>query len=220
MHCLTLFDGCLIGAPPQKKMKMEAPKTNPIHTVGHSSLSAESLMGMLKRRGITRVIDVRSTPYSRHVPHFNRENIRATLEKNNASYTHMGDILGGRPREERLYDRDGRADYSLMAQEKPFQDAIRQVEQMAEDGHIALMCTEADPLRCHRTLLVSQELASRGAEIIHLIRDGQQERHEETMGKLLMVWKLLRDGEAGMTRRQLIEEAVRRQAAEVAYRRR
>ena len=52
---------------------------------------------------------------------------------------------------------------------------------MAEDSHIALMCTEADPLRCHRTLLVSQELASRGEGIIHLMRDDQQESHEETM---------------------------------------
>ena len=201
-------------------MKMETPKTNPIHTVGHSNLSTESLVGMLKRRGIIQVIDVRSTPYSRHVPQFNRENIRATLERNGTGYTHMGDALGGRPQDDRLYDRDGRANYGLIAQEKTFQDAIRQVEQMAKDSHIALMCTEADPLRCHRTLLVSQELASRGADIIHLMRDGQEENHEETMGKLLMVWKLLRDGEAGMTRRQLIEEAVRKQAAEVAYRRR
>ena len=82
------------------------------------------------------------------------------------------------------------------------------------------MCTEADPLHCHRTLLVSQELASRGANIIHLMRDDQQESHEETMEKLLAVWKLLRDGNAEMTRRQLVEEAVRNQAAEVAYRRR
>ena len=201
-------------------MKIEAPKTNPIHTVWHSNLSAESLVGMLKRRGITQVIDVRSTPYSRYVPQFNRNNIRVTLERNGTGYTHMGDALGGRPQDDRLYDRDGRANYELMAQEKTFQDAIQQVEQMAEDSHIALMCTEADPLRCHRTLLVSQELASRGTDIIHLMRDDQQESHEETMEKLLAMWKLLRDGDAGMTRRQLIEEAVRNQAAEVAYRRR
>ena len=201
-------------------MKMEAPKANPIHTVGHSNLSAESLVGMLKRRGITQVIDVRSTPYSRYVPQFNRNNIRVTLERNSIGYTHMGDALGDRPQDDRLYDRNGRANYGLMAQEKAFQDAILQVEQVAEDSHTALMCTEADPLRCHRTLLVSQELASRGANIIHLMRDDQQESHEETMEKLLAVWKLLRDGNAEMTRRQLVEEAVRNQAAEVAYRRR
>ena len=201
-------------------MKTEAPKANPIHTVGHSNLSTESLVGMLKRRGIAQVIDVRSTPYSRYVPQFNRNNIRATLERNGTGYTHMGDALGGRPQDDRLYDRDGRANYELMAQEKTFQDRVRQVERMAEDSHIALMCTEADPLRCHRTLLVSQELASRGMDIIHLMRDDQQESHEETMEKLLAVWKLLRDEDAGMTRRQLIEEAVRNQAAKVAYRRR
>ena len=201
-------------------MKMEATKANLIHTVGHSNLSAESLVGMLKRRGIAQVIDVRSTPYSRYVPHFNRDNIRATLERNGIGYTHMGDALGGRPQDDRLYDRDGRANYELMAQEKTFQDGVRQMEQMAENSHIALMCTEADPLRCHRTLLVSQELASRGMNIIHLMQDEQQESHEETMEKLLALWKLLRDKDAGMTRRQLIEEAVRNQAAKVAYRRR
>ena len=201
-------------------MKMEAPKANPIHTVGHSNLSAESLVGMLKRRGITQVIDVRSTPYSRYLPQFNRNNIRVTLERNSIGYTHMGDALGGRPQDDRLYDRNGRANYGLMAQEKAFQDAILQVEQVAEDSHTLLMCTEADPLHCHRTLLVSQELTSRGANIIHLMRDDQQESHEETMEKLLAVWKLLRDGNAEMTRRQLVEETVRNQAAEVAYRRR
>ena len=118
-------------------MKMEATKANPIHTVGHSNLSAESLVGMLKPRGIAQVIDVRSTPYSRHVPHFNRDNIRATLERNGTGYTHMGDALGGRPQDDRLYDRDGRANYELMAQEKTFQDGVRQVEQMAENSHIA-----------------------------------------------------------------------------------
>ena len=177
-------------------------------------------MRMLKRRGIAQVIDVRSTPYSRHVPQFNRNNIRVTLERNGTGYTYMGDALGGRPQDDRLYDRDGRANYELMAQEKTFQDRVRQVERMAEDSHIALMCTEADQLRCHRTLLVSQELASRGMNIIHLMRDDQQESHEETMEKLLALWKLLRDKDAGMTHRQLIEEAVRNQAAKVAYRRR
>ena len=201
-------------------MKTEATKTNLIHTVGHSNLSAESLVRMLKQRGITQVIDVRSTPYSRYVPQFNQNNIRLTLERNSTSYTHMGDALGGRPQDDRLYNRDGRANYELMAQEKTFQDGVRQVEQMAENSHIALMCTEADPLRCHRTLLVSQELASKGMNIIHLMRDEQQESHEETMEKLLAVWKLLRDEDTGMTRRQLIEEAVRNQAAKVAYRRR
>ena len=132
----------------------------------------------------------------------------------------MGDALGGRPQDDRLYDRDGRANYGLMAQEHFFLDRVRQVEEMAEEGHITLMCTEADPLRCHRTLLVSQELASRGADIIHLMRDDRQESHEETMERLLVVWKLLPDRDAGRTRRQIIEEAVRSQAAEVAYRRR
>ena len=127
-------------------MKTEATKTNLIHTVGHSNLSTESLVGMLKRRGIAQVIDVRSTPYSRYVPQFNQNNIRATLERNGTGYTHMGDALGGRPQDDRLYDRDGRANYELMAQEKTFQDGVQQVERMAENSHIALMCTEADPL--------------------------------------------------------------------------
>ena len=199
-------------------MEERTTATNPIHTVGHSNLSLGEFLNTLRQRGIQRVVDVRSVPYSRHVPHFNRDNIRRALEQWNIAYTHM-EQLGGRPGEDRLYNADRRADYALMAQEPTFLEGIGQVEEMARSEMVALMCTEAEPLQCHRALLAAHELDRRGMEVRHLLRNGRSETHDDMVGKLLVAQHLLQEAWPGATRQQLADEAVRRQAGKAAHRR-
>ena len=194
---------------------------NLVHTVGHSNRSAEDLIGLLHRAGITDVVDVRSTPYSRHVAQFNQENLRVTLNERDIQYLHLGDSLGGRPRSRRLYNQDGRADYRMMALEKSFQKGIKKVMEMAEAGRRpVLMCAEGNPLQCHRALLVGHELWRREMQVVHITSAGRTESHDEMLGYLLTTWNKPLVAREGMNRPQIIEEAVRRQANEVAYRRR
>ena len=202
-------------------MTQDREKTvNPVHTVGHSNRSIQDFIGLLRRAGITDVIDVRSTPYSRHVAQFNRENLRVTLNERDIQYLHLGDSLGGRPGSRRLYNQDGRADYRMMALEKSFQQGMEQVMKMAEAGRrTVLMCAESNPVQCHRALLVGHELWKREMQVVHITNAGRTESHDEMLGYLLTIWNKPLVAREGMNRPQIIEEAVRKQANEVAYRR-
>lgn len=191
-----------------------------VHTIGHSNMEQEELLGLLDSRGIDTVADVRSTPYSRRVPWFNREAIRAALEGRGMRYVYLGDELGGRPVRDDLYGENGRADYELMAREPAFRRGMERLERLAREGSVAVMCTEHDHLACHRTLLVARELSGRRNRVVHLRRDGRQERHCEAMSRLMRIWKLPQPGQTGITLAGQMAQAIRHQAGRVAYRRR
>ena len=148
-------------------------------TVGHSNQSFETFALLLARERIDVLVDVRSFPYSRFAPQFNREDLIASLRKEGIRYGYFGEELGGRPTKDDHYDADGHALYGLMAKEPAFQQAIDRLLAGARDHRIAVMCSEADPRSCHRRLLVGKVLAERGAELRHILRDGRvQVEHE------------------------------------------
>lgn len=141
-------------------------------TVGHSNQSFASFAQLLSGERIDVVVDVRSYPYSRFAPHFNREDLAVALPACGVRYGYRGDELGGRPSKADQYDDDGHALYGLMAREPLFQEAIERLMNGARNHRIALMCSEADPRSCHRRLLVGKVLAERGAELRHILRGG------------------------------------------------
>lgn len=87
---------------------------NMIYTIGHSNITQESFIEILKLFKIQLVIDVRSTPYSKYVPHFNRENFDKSLTENDINYIFLGNYIGGKPKDEKYYI-DGKVDYDLIA---------------------------------------------------------------------------------------------------------
>ena len=140
-------------------------------TVGHGNLALEVLIGNLRRAGVGRLVDVRSTPYSRWHPQFNRKTIEAASEAAGIAYE-WEPALGGRPEHPALRTADGDPDYERMAQHPPFLEAIERLLAAAEASSTAIMCSEGAPERCHRTLLVAPALLARGARIRHLLKDG------------------------------------------------
>src|SRR5690349_5296810 len=93
-------------------------------TVGHSNVPAEHLLELLADVGIEALVDVRSRPYSRFNPQFDREAFTATLAEARVRYLHLGDVLGGRPDDPDLYDADGRVAYARVAATEPFAAGI------------------------------------------------------------------------------------------------
>ena len=189
----------------------------PVFTIGHSTHPAEVFLELLLSHGIEEVMDVRSSPRSRYNPQFNRKALQATLADAGVGYVFMGAELGGRPADPSCYDGESRVQYDRLAGTEAFNAGIRQVIQRAGECRIALTCSEKEPLACHRTLLIARVLTARGVAVAHILADGNLEGHAAAMNRLLDGFSLPRDGDLFRSREQHIDDAVRRQARQVAY---
>jgi uncharacterized protein (DUF488 family) len=149
------------------------PKHLLIHTVGHSDRGTAAFVDLLRRHGITLVVDVRSQPYSRWAPQFNRETLARDLQDAGIAYRFMGDTLGGRPADPTLYDPgQERPNYQRVEQTSAYQAGIDQLLDLAQTEQMAVMCSEGDHRRCHRHLLITQTLLGRGVRVLHIQPDG------------------------------------------------
>ncbi len=132
--------------------------------------------------GIEVLVDTRSHPYSRHAPHFNARDIKATLSADGIGYLFLGRELGGRPEGEEFYDAEGRVDYALVERSQPFLDGIHRLEKEIQGHTVAMLCSEEDPALCHRRLLVGRALSERGIVVLHIRGDGTVQTEGETEG--------------------------------------
>jgi len=153
--------------------------TPAIFTIGHSNHSLARFLELLRGAAIDTVIDVRSQPVSRWVPHFNRTTLERVLAEHAIAYVFLGRELGGRPQDPRLL-REGKPDYAAMAQAPAFGIAVDRVIEMGNTSRVALMCAERDPLDCHRYMLIGRELAKRGQSVAHILADGTFEGQPAT----------------------------------------
>lgn len=153
-------------------------------TIGHSTLPYERFLALLRQAEVTAIADVRTAPFSRHFPHFNRDVLRDELRQNNVAYVFLGEELGGRPKGERFFC-DGVADYEQMAKTAGFARGLERVIEGARTYRIAMMCSEHDPLDCHRCLLVGRALHERGVAVRHILGSGQIVDHRQIEEKLM-----------------------------------
>ena len=141
-------------------------------TVGHSNHEFDVFADLLAAHGIEFIVDVRSYPYSRFAPHFNRKDLQPALASRGLRYVFMGDGLGGRPSHDDQYDAEGHALYEPMSREPGFTQALERLVEGASSHRLALLCSEGNPDDCHRRLLVGKVLAERGVELRHILPDG------------------------------------------------
>jgi uncharacterized protein (DUF488 family) len=153
-------------------------------TVGHSNLPLDGFMATLKAHNVTAIVDVRSVPFSRRFPWFSSRTLSERLQSKGVAYLMMGETLGGRPANPALY-RDDVADYEAMAATSDFHASIDRVIAYATRHCLCLMCSEREPLDCHRCLLVGRALAERGCAVGHILGDGSVEPHAATEERLM-----------------------------------
>jgi uncharacterized protein (DUF488 family) len=143
-----------------------------IWTIGHSNHTLARFVELLQAEGVEVVVDVRSYPYSRIAPHFNREELDVALRGVGTRYLFFGEELGGRPSREEQYDEDGRARYDRMAEQPGFQMSLQRLLSGAREHRVALLCSEGQPQECHRRLLVGKVLADHGVQLRHILPNG------------------------------------------------
>jgi len=173
---------------------MTPPDACDLLTIGHSNLPADRFVTLLRNAGVTTVADVRSVPFSRRFPWFSGKALAERLMREGIAYMPLGEGLGGRPRDPKLYC-DGVADYDAMAKTPEFRADLDRVIDDMRYTRLCLMCAEREPLDCHRCLLVSRALAARGVKPCHILGDGTIEPHAATEARLL---KLAGGGDADL----------------------
>jgi uncharacterized protein (DUF488 family) len=146
-----------------------------LFTIGHSNQALDDFLGLVQQQGIEVIADVRTVPWSRHVPHFNAKALGAALAERDIGYVPLGRDLGGRPEGGEFYDQQGHVLYGRLAASPAFQEGLDQILAQARTSRIALLCSEEDPRRCHRHLLIGRVLGQRGVPVSHLRRDGRIE---------------------------------------------
>jgi len=186
-----------------------------VYSIGHSNHTIDAFIALLTANGITALADVRSAPYSRYNPQFNKNDLEASLQGAGIKYVFLGRELGARSDDPSCYE-DGKVQYARLAQTELFQDGIERLLRGADEFRIAMMCAEKDPLDCHRTLLVAPALVERGAAVTHILADGGTESNDEAMRRLLQE-QGLEEGDLFRTAEEQIADAMARKEAKVAY---
>ena len=146
--------------------------TMQLWTIGHSSLPMEAFLDRLRQHQVEVLVDVRTAPYSRYCPQFNRPELERAVEAAGLRYHFAGQALGGKPADEELRQGNGTPDYEKIAASECYQDGLRDLEALAARSRVAIMCSEADPLCCHREKLIGRSLRARGIAVIHIWPDG------------------------------------------------
>jgi uncharacterized protein (DUF488 family) len=160
-----------------------------IYSIGHSNQPLNAFVALLQRHSIQLLVDVRSAPYSRYVPHFNRPELEYAVEHQGIRYTYMGDTLGGRPPGDEFYDQEGYVLYHRAARAPFF---VRGLERLTDEGALyrtAIMCSEEDPTNCHRRLLIARVLEEQGVPTLHIRADDRiQTADDFRHGQQLSLW--------------------------------
>src|SRR5262245_47807049 len=138
-----------------------------IYTIGLSTHPPDRFLSLLGQHGITAVADVRSTPFSRFNPQFNRQTLKASLEANGIAYVFLGEAVGAQSEDDAGYE-NGKVQYDRLAATALVRQGLDRVQEGTARYRIALMCAEKEPLDCHRTILVARHVVARGHEVLHI----------------------------------------------------
>ena len=156
------------------------PQSKQCFTIGYGDYPIDRFIDSVRSAGIDTIIDVRSTPYSRFNPQFNRENLEKSLKESAIGYRFMGDRLGGRYTNPGLLFPDGTVNYRKVQETELFKEGISQLLAVISSGKtIALMCAEKEPERCHRFALISPVLQSKEIFVVHVRPEMKLQANED-----------------------------------------
>lgn len=145
-----------------------------IYTIGHSNHEWQEFIKLLNLHKITTVIDVRSSPYSKRFPQYNKDELKINLTKSRIEYNLFGEWFGARQPDKEYYTSDGWLNYSQFTKSLIFNEGVNRLDIILSKGqNPVLMCAEKDPFNCHRAIMVSRALSLKGYDVRHILEDGR-----------------------------------------------
>jgi uncharacterized protein (DUF488 family) len=160
-----------------------SPERTTILTIGHSNRALEEFLALLEAHGVGRLVDVRTIPRSRHNPQFNTDSLKKSLNAAGIGYTHMKNLGGLRHAARDSINNGWRnasfRGYADYMQTPEFDATLARLIKFAAKKRCAVMCAEAVPWRCHRSL-IADALAARGISVEHIMSRTNRREHSLT----------------------------------------
>jgi uncharacterized protein (DUF488 family) len=143
-----------------------------IYTIGHSTHQLDFFLELVKSVEINCIVDVRSVPASAYNPRYNQEPFKNFLKFNHITYLHFAEEFGARQGDYNLLNNEGKLDFEKVRKTRIFNHGLERIWQGVNKGfRIALMCSESEPLDCHRFSIVSIGLENDGFDVMHILKD-------------------------------------------------
>lgn len=157
----------------------------PLYSIGHGNRNPVEFLALLRRFGVEYLIDVRSQPFSKFNPLYNRPNLQHDMAAAGIRYVFMGDTLGGRPADKSCYDSEGKVDYALVSKKDFFIEGLKRLKtaQQKECG-VVIMCSESNPCECHRSKLIGRVLADEKIPLMHIDETGKLKTQAAVINEL------------------------------------
>lgn len=155
-----------------------------LYSVGHSNHSQEEFLELLKMYDVNCIVDVRSVPASKYAPQFNMEPLKWFLKSHEILYLHFGEEFGARRTD--CLDESEQVNFEMAVETPNFKHGVERLMNGLQKGfHISLMCSEANPLECHRFSLVSRFFYDNGLDVQHILKEGELASHEMLEKKMI-----------------------------------
>lgn len=192
-----------------------------IYTVGHSTHQLDYFLELLQEYSVNCIVDVRSVAASGYNPQYNKEPLSNFLKNNRITYLHFAEEFGARHNDPDLLDEDGKVDFEKVRKSWNFKKGVERLWQgINKKFTIALMCSESDPLECHRFSMVSIALEKDGFEVKHILKDKTLKSNADLEKQLLKKYhkKIPRtDIFENVTLNEQLKVAYRLRNKEIAY---
>lgn len=163
------------------------PDLHVLYSIGHSNIEGQDFVNALEMYRIPLLADIRSRPRSHWHPQFDQLALEHLLREAGIEYLYLGEELGGRPDDPKVYRGDGLVDYQARRKSRGFQMGIERILAEIHRRSLAIMCAEEDPLSCHRFLLVCPALVEHGVEVLHIRGSKVLESQQDAEDRLLQL---------------------------------
>lgn len=156
-----------------------------IFTIGYTAFQFEDFITVLKKYNINSIIDVRSSPFSKHHSEYNMDILNTELKKHGFAYRNYKKEFGARQPEIKYYP-NGYLNFSLFAKSDIFISGMKKIINASELGYrFVLMCAEKEPVTCHRAIMVAREFYQKGFSIKNILENGKYYTQEDIERQLV-----------------------------------
>ena len=192
-----------------------------VFTIGYAGFIIRDFIKVLKVKAVSLVIDVRSLPYSPHYVDYNKEYLNKILNENGIYYRNYALEFGAR-QSNPVYYPNGYLDFALFSQSERFLSGVERLEKSMQKKYVfALLCSEKDPVMCHRTILVARTFHNLGYKVVHLLPMNrtmtQMDIEEQLLDKFFPDRNQINIFEESRSIQEYVDEAYKRQNALIGY---